>query len=303
MKKTIALLAAAVSFGFAIGNGTGFAASPPPLAPPIAAAWFYMADSKKDYDKIPPEWSKVNFKDVDLLIVGPAGIQGHGFNFGLYNTQRTGNLATRFKWVIQTARQQNPKIRIIVSQWWGNGGDVWGQTLEELKGGSSAIKTYADSVAKFLGSYLTFAGGVDGYDIDYESENVVDYTDKITSEIRTRLDALSKAKDGRPFYVTVSPSETRYLKPAVPSLSFVNMQTYAGGTGLAPGDFTALGLKPQQLLYGICPETDCTTPSLEQVESQYTDNKLAGIHLWRLNSDNFVPEGKVQAQIYKFLHP
>jgi hypothetical protein len=30
--------------------------------------------------------------------------------------------------------------------------------------------------------------------------------------------------------------------------------------------------------------------------------RLAGIHLWRLNSDNYTHEGQMQAQIYNFLH-
>lgn len=110
-------------------------------------------------------------------------------------------------------------------------------------------------------------------------------------------------RSGRPFYLTVSPADTTYLNTAVTSLNFVNMQTYAGGIYLTPQDFTEIGLKPQQLLYGICPETNCGTQSVSEVESQYTDNKLAGIHLWRLNSDNYIEEGQVQAQIYSFLHP
>jgi hypothetical protein len=303
MTKTVASLAAAAFMAFMIGNGAAFADPFPVITPPIAAAWFYMSDNQ-DYNTIPPEWSNVNFKDVDVLNLGPAGIQGDGTTFGLYNSQKTGNLAKRFKWVIQTARRQNPKIRIIVSQWWGNGTGIWGKPLQALNGNAGAIKAYTDSVVKLINAYLTFEGGVDGYDVDYENPgNVVGYIDKVASEIRTKLDALSKAKGGRPFYVTVSPSETTYLKAAVPALSFVNMQTYAGGSGLTPQDFTKLGLKAQQLLYGICPETACPTPTVSEVESEYTKNNLAGIHLWRLNSDNYVQEGQVQAQIYKFLHP
>jgi hypothetical protein len=303
MKKTIAALAAAASFAFVIGNGTGFAASPAPITPPIAAAWFYMSDDQ-DYGTIPSTWSNIPFKDVDVLYVGPAGIQRDSGEFGLYNSKKTGDLANRFNWVIETARGKNPNIKIIVSQWWGNGLRIWGRPLTALHGKIPAVKTYAASVAAFLKQYLSVGGGVDGFDIDYEDPgNVVPEVALITAEIRAQLNALSQSTGGRPFYVTVSPATTTYLKQAVPSLSFVNMQTYAGGSGLTPQDFTALGLQSQQLLYGICPESNCSTPTLQQVETQYTDNNLAGIHLWRLNSNNYKYENAVQAQVYKFLHP
>jgi len=41
------------------------------------------------------------------LNIGPAGVQADG-TFGLYNSLATGDLANRFKWVIATARSQNP---------------------------------------------------------------------------------------------------------------------------------------------------------------------------------------------------
>lgn len=268
---------------------------------PISTAWMYMSDDK-DYKTIPQSWSKINFKDVDVLNVGPAGVQAGDGTFGLYNTPATGDLANRFRWIIQTARSQNQNIKIIISQWWGDGDGIWGSALDSLNT-SAAISTYTDTVAAFLQSYLSVSGGVDGYDIDYESNNVLSSVPTIVSQIRTKMEALSQANGGRPFYLTVSPAQTDYLDQAVTSLDFVNMQTYAGSKYLTPQDFTGLGLKTQQLLYGICPETSCGTRSVSEVESEYTKNNLAGVHLWRLNSGNYVEEGQVQAQIYKFLHP
>jgi hypothetical protein len=61
-------------------------------------------------------------------IVGPAGVQANG-TFGLYNSVRTGDLANRFKWILRTARAQNPRIKIIVSQWWGDGTGIWRSAL------------------------------------------------------------------------------------------------------------------------------------------------------------------------------
>ena len=273
---------------------------PKPIELPISAAWMYMSDDQQ-YNTIPQTWSKINFKNVDVLNVGPGGVQSNG-TFGLFNSDETGDLANRFKWIIQTARNQNPNIKIIISQWWGDQGDhIWGKGLDSLDG-DKAIPTYTSSVIEFLHSYLNVSGGVDGYDIDYESNNVVSNISKITSLIRLGMNGLSETFK-RPFYLTVSPSTTTYLDKAVGSLNFVNMQTYAGGVYLTPQDFTKLGLKSQQLLYGICPETNCDSPEIPAVESAYTKNNLAGIHLWRLNSGDYIKEGQWQAQIYRFLHP
>ncbi len=324
MKNTIFRLMAAVSLALVFLSGVlpmaanaqrqGHAPQPvtpanvtPRITPPVAAAWLYMADDQ-DYNTIPAFWSNIDFKQVDVLFVGPAGIQADG-TFGLYNSAKTGDLANRFKWVIQRARSQNPKIRIIASQWWSASYEIpknaliWGRPLSVLSSDADVTK-YTSSAVAFVKSYLGVGGGIDGYDIDYESANVVAKTPQITAQIKAGLAVLSKSpRSFRKFYVTVSPADTDYLQGAVPSIDYVNMQTYAGGGGLSPQSFTALGFKPLQLLYGICPETDCPTPSVAQVEQQYKQYGLAGIHLWRLNSGNYVQEGQVQAQIYKFLHP
>ncbi|MCJ1433334.1 hypothetical protein MMC27_002694 [Xylographa pallens] len=272
----------------------------PSLASPIAAAWLYMSDNQ-DYHTIPSEWSAINFKIVDVLFLAPAGLQSDG-TFGLYQSDKTGPLAHRFKWVVETARSQNPTIKIIVSQWWGSGATIWGYDLSTLQD-SQAIEKYTDSVQAFLKTWLSVAGGIDGYDVDYEAGNVVANAPTILAQVRSKLDALSKDSDGRPFYLTVSPAAVAYLPQAVPSLSYVNMQTYAGGYYLSPQVFLAMGLRPQQLLYGICPETGCMTRSVKQVEEEYESNKLAGVHLYRLNSDNYMQELQVQKEIYTFLHP
>lgn len=288
-----------VSLPAAAENPPAQAAAGNGITLPISTAWIYMADDQA-YNQIPAYWSKVDFSDVDVLTVGPAGVQADG-TFGLYKSAKTGDLANRFKWVIERARAQNPKIKIIVSQWWGNGDGIWGRPLSALQS-DAAIQKYTSSVYDFLAAYLKTAGGVDGYDIDYEANNISPKTKVIAQQIRAQLSRLSQASGGRPFYLTVSPASTQDLKAAVGFVDFVNMQTYAGGSGLSPKDFLNMGLKSSQLLYGICPETNCPTPTFPQVKQAYITYKLAGIHLWRLNSDNYQDEGKVQRQVSNFLH-
>ena len=284
--------------------GSGFGGSaqlsdPSQLSRPIATAWMYLADDQ-DYEEIPESWSSIDFRTADVLNVGPAGVQQDG-TFGFYQSRKTGDLAKRFKWVLRNARAQNPDIKIIVSQWWGYGDDIWGQPLSVLRSGKD-VKKYTTSVGDFLAEYLDESGGVDGFDIDYEDNNISARTEDITGQIRAELDQLSRAHQDRPFYQTVSPSTTGYLGDAVEYLDYVNMQTYDGGIDLIPEFFLSLGFTSNQLLFGVCPETDCPSPSLQEAEDAYNENDLAGIHVYRLNSGNQQEEGEVQQQVYQFLH-
>ena len=144
-----------ISLGFLLIAALPAAAENPPakaaaangITLPISTAWMYMADDQA-YNQIPSYWSQIDFSDVDVLNVGPAGVQADG-TFGLYNSAQTGDLAHRFKWIIQTARKQNPKIKIIVSQWWGDGTGKWGSALAGVQG-DAAIQKYARSVGSFL---------------------------------------------------------------------------------------------------------------------------------------------------------
>ena len=252
----------------------------------------YLSDDL-DYTTIPPKWSKINFATVDLLLIGPLGVQDDG-TFGLYNSEKTGPLAHRFKWVLQRARTQNPGIKIFASQFWGGSPQQWGSDLSALKN-AQAVEKYAKSVQTFMQTWKQ----VDGYDVDYEDTNVRENIGDILRQVRNKLDLI---QDGRHFHVSVSPSETTYLKPAVPVLDFVNMQTYSGGISLTPKDFLDLGLKPQQLLYGYNAEIPSEGHSIPTCEKAYIDGNLAGIHVWRLDSSDEQAELERQKKIYSFLH-
>ena len=262
------------------------------LTPPIAAAWMYLSDDL-NYTTIPPKWSKIDFATVDLLLIGPLGVQADG-TFGLYSSPKTGPLAHRFQWVLQKARTQNPGIKIFASQFWGASPHQWGSDLSALKD-AQAVEKYASSVQTFMKTWKQ----VDGYDVDYEDTNVREEIGDILRQVRTKLDLI---RDGRHFDVSVSPSETTFLKTAVPALSFVNMQTYSGGISLTPKDFLDLGLKSEQLLYGYNAEIPSQGHSIPDCEKAYTDGNLAGIHVWRLDSSDEQAELERQKKIYEFLH-
>lgn len=264
---------------------------------PIAAAWLYMTDSQ-DYNSVPDTWNTIDFSLVDVLYVAPFGLQADG-TFGLYNSQKTGPLNHRFEWVLQKARSQNKNIKVLASQFYGGKlgkSTTYGYDWSSLKD-DAAIKKYTSSVADFVKKSQNTNGGIDGFDVDFESSNVIASAAKILSQIRSKLDAL-----GGKYYITVSPSVTDYLKEAKDSIDFVNMQNYAGGYGLEVESFTAIGFKSTQLLFGICPEAACQTRPIDYVKNQVKTKKLAGVHLWRLDSSNYKHELDWQKQIFNFLH-
>ncbi|KAL8829943.1 MAG: hypothetical protein Q9191_001715 [Dirinaria sp. TL-2023a] len=271
---------------------TGNSANTATISRPIAATWMYLSDDS-NYTSIPPKWQHISFTDVDLLLIGPVGIQDDG-TFGLYSSSKTGSLAHRFQWTIQRARAHNPNIKIFGSQFWGSNPHTWGSDLSALHN-ASAIEKYATSVKTFMENWKQ----VEGYDVDYESTNVRASIGDILKQVRTKLDEIN---DGREFSISVSPASTTYLKAAVPALSFVNMQTYSGGISLTTKDFLDLGLKPQQLLYGYNAEIPQQSHSIPETEKAYEDGHLAGIHVWRLDSSDSKAEGDRFRQIAAFLH-
>lgn len=297
---TIRLLAATALLALLCACGGG--ATNRPAAPPIAAAWFYLADTH-DYQNIPDEWRQVSFDKVDVLYVGPGGIQD-GNRFGFHESAGTGRLAHRFEWLVETARRDNPDIKIVVSQWWGQGQGIWGRPLAALDG-EAALQAYAQSVGDFIAHYQTYAGGryaIDGFDIDYEDNNVTPRFPALAARLGATLKALS-ARYGKPLRLTLSPADGSYLdRASLAPFDYINMQSYAGGMDIPPDAFLAEGVPARKILYGICPETNCDSFSTAQVLATYRRYGLAGVHLWRLNSDNHAHEGQVQAAIHAGLH-
>lgn len=272
-------------------------------AAPIAAAWFYLSDTH-DYQNIPSHWPQIAFDKVDVLYVGPAGVQDNGV-FGLFDSASTGPLRNRFEWLVDRARQDNPNIRIVISQWWGNGEQVWGKPLSALQG-EADVGAYVQSVADFLTYYQTYAAGryaLDGFDIDYEDNNVTPDFPLLATSLGQAMQTLT-ARHGKPFRLTLSPADGDYLDAtSLAPFDHINMQSYAGGIDIPPEAFLDMGVPANRLLFGICPETNCDTFSVNEVLDQYRRHGLAGVHLWRLNSDNYLYEGQVQRQIHAALHP
>eukprot|EP00421_Protoceratium_reticulatum_P073867 CAMPEP_0168428168 /NCGR_PEP_ID=MMETSP0228-20121227/36721_1 /TAXON_ID=133427 /ORGANISM="Protoceratium reticulatum, Strain CCCM 535 (=CCMP 1889)" /LENGTH=286 /DNA_ID=CAMNT_0008442225 /DNA_START=71 /DNA_END=931 /DNA_ORIENTATION=+ len=245
----------------------------------VTASWMYLAETEADW------WYTVPFAQVDVLYIAPAGIQrSQGGRFGMLP-----ELETKFVKVAAAARKANPSIRLLVSQWWGEGKeDVWGESLAKL----GDINAYARSVASFVEQHC-----LDGFDIDYEGGNVLDDFTPLATALRSALDS---SKPG--LLLTVSPDEAGGLtSESLRHVDYVNMQSYAGGNGLAPSKFTGLGFPSTSLIYGICPESNCAGPSAESACSTVKASGLGGIHVWRLNSDNHDAEGQTLERVRQMM--
>lgn len=244
----------------------------------------YIAETEQDW------WYQIPYDKVDVMYLGPAGIQrDDGGNFGLLPA-----LKDRFSKVVSKARAMNPAIKIVVSQWWGTGQErVWGEDLSQIRGSSSKVHAYAQSVANFIREY-----GLDGYDVDYESSNVIPDMSELISSVRSALDS---TKSG--LLLTLSPASTSYLTSEnLKHVDYINMQSYAGGRGIGVSAYTSLGFPSTSLHYGICPETNCYGDSVETACSMVRSNNLGGVHVYRLNSDNYAHEDQTQETMYTKIH-
>ena len=204
----------------------------------------------------------------------------------------------------------------MATHWYGD--DVDGMGLGGLKT-DDQISKFTDSVASVLkasqsqtltlDSGKTVSARIDGYDVDVEENSLEPQLAKVMSQVRSKLDAVSKSP---PFYVSITPASTTYLghTSLATSLNSLNMQNYDGGTSTSPQNYLDAipGLKPQQLAYGMTAEKTMvnTETSLDSILSAYkvgVDNaNFAGLWMWRLNSDNSIYESAVLATIYEQVH-
>ena len=301
------------------------------------------------WDDIPPNWSQIRFDTFDFLYISPFEISPtrasfvpgrdvydpsrDGIVFGCTGgtvKNRTGIYTKRFEWIIRQARSQNPKVKIMVMQFYG-GPDFTVLNTEQLR------KDYTDSVRDFLEewqhkTYKPDNGPeiqlrVDGYDVDYEwvdkkvgdtlireDGNRQPYAPDILHMIRQKVDSLSKTPK---FYVTITAADTHNLGHSKHSrdlahvLDFVNMQNYDGGSNCKPEKYLhdIPNLQPSQLVWGITvekPWLNVLPNSLDDNIQKYLNGvgtgQFAGIMVWRLNSDNWVYENMVQLAVYNKVH-
>ena len=284
-------------------------------------------DSKLGWDFIPDKFKLLRFDTVDILNIAPFFIiEDQDFIFGGYGGTKdnpTGLLTKQFEWIVRTARLQNPNVKIIVEQFYGNEGNYLKLDNEEK------IGKYTDSVAHFLSLWQnktyhdaatnkTVSLRVDGYDVDYEwtkenAGNQQPWAPEVLSQIRSKVDALNASPN---YLVTLTPASTTGLTDSGKDLSkvfdYVVMQNYDGGSGTTPDHYLQAipGLKPSQLIFGITAEVvernlgtvrsiDAAISAFQKEYKGTTETgPLAGLFVWRLNSDDWVFENMALLALY-----
>ena len=208
--------------------------------------WETGPDSGVAWNEVPPTWSQIRFDAVDVLFITPFGLTKNN-TFGLYTAaDGKASLTNQFEWVVQNARLQNPKIKIIATQWYTASAD--GGTFSTLVT-DDKIAEYANAVAKFLRQsqttkYLvsgrTVSGRIDGWDVDLEGTCLTSSLPKTLSALRSKVD--------KQYQISICPAWLTDLEGVdSKSLDYVNMQNYDGGHGMDPKEYisTIVGLQPE----------------------------------------------------------
>ena len=296
----------------------------------LAAAWMYIADADWcppgvydfNYTSVPSYWESIDYSKVDILLVGPIGVQqgaaGEGAGtIGLVGATNAfnktvswcgtsepvqlvdanfGSLDRRFAAVLAQARERNPAISIRASIWWSDEScpnNEWGRGMCVARDYSEMeMMELARSARDFLERWK-----LQGLDIDYESGNVF-------PKISMFLKAAKLVFDGA-YELSIAPATKKYVQKSRPYLDQIFMQTYEGGAadGINPMFFLRKGFDSKQLFYGLCPESNChQAPTLRYATTKVVQYTLAGTHLWRLNSDNYVVEDGMQKNAYKVMN-
>jgi len=282
------------------------------------AHWCEGISGRFDFadDANPEHWNLVDYTQMDILLIGPIGVQSDG-SLGIVGIDHTfakevqpwmgcsnltaggvvanlsfGSLEPRFARVVAKARRDNPGIDIRVSVWWTascNGRSTeWGDSLSCALSGADDFASFARSARSFLEAWH-----LQGLDIDYESANVFAGFPAVAASLH---DVFASE-----YVLSVSAARVDYLREVVGHVDEVFMQTYAGGWWLSARDFLELGFAPRSLFYGLCPETDCDGPSLVVAAAAVAQDDLGGTHLWRLNSDNHAAERAMQAEAHALM--
>jgi GH18 family chitinase len=145
----------------------------------------------------------------------------------------------RVKLIVQTARNKNPSINILISLGWG-ANDAGKAALTPV--------AFADSVRTLVQAYE-----LNGFDIDFESTNVKPAAMlALAKEIRR---SLNKTPSRRPMIMTITPAQREGLnKNVLEQFTYVMPQTYdhGGGIKLAGATWFAQQLGSySRIVYGL----------------------------------------------------
>jgi GH18 family chitinase len=203
----------------------------------------------------------------------------------------------RVKLIVQTARNKNPSINILISLAWA---------ANDAGKAALAPVAFADSVRTLVQAYE-----LNGFDIDFESTNVEPAALlTLAKEIRR---SLNKIPSRRPMIMTITPAQRDGLnKDVLEQFTYVMPQTYVhGGNGTNFADATWLAKQLDgsysRIVYGLNSEGNIgESDNPRKFADKAKANRAAGIFAWRLNGDsvdqNGSPTFATAAKMWKLMN-
>jgi hypothetical protein len=254
-----------------------------PISGPVVCQFFGIFDgiSKDQYGRIV---AKAPFDKCNLLIL--AFVHAVQNDKGEYVAQFTNGRdngfpydpkdsdADRVNLIVQTARNKNPGIRILLSL---------GYDGNEVGNAASTPVPFADSVRALAETY-----GLNGLDIDFEFPDSIHSSALLTlaQQLRTSLNA---AKPKRPVVLTITPAQKEGLDAkALQAFDYTMPQSYGNNPSYADQYAKILNNSYSQIVYGVSTEGPIGQTN-DPADYVAAAKKAAGFFGWRLDNDSLSP--------------
>ena len=272
--------------------------------PVIGAYWFLYPNPDDDtYSLVMQEKEKIPWTKINRLYIAFATVKG-----GVLADLPTGDspedaarreeMQRRIREIVALGRQNNPDLEIFIVS---NFGD---SLNDEYLAAAQDPDKFAGSVSAYLKEY-----DLDGYDMDWESGNIDDYSPQLTTLLAAcheRLAADGKSARGRPYLLThtVWPGVESAATVAglAGSVDQLNLMTY--GTGdkydlpAYAASYNASGFPYDRMIGGIESErgySDGEGPDTQEsvaAKCAFTrEHGMAGLFEWRIDND-MRPDGE-----------
>ncbi len=265
----------------------------------IAAYWYLYPDPNDDsyslvmsaQDQIP--WTKINRLYIGFATVKDGVLTDLPAGASADNAAQRAEMQRRIHEIVALCRQNNPNAEIFIT----SNFDERKLDPEYLLAAQDPQK-FADSVLAYLKEY-----DLDGYDMDWESGQINDYSSQLTSLLSTchaTFAAAGNNPHGRPYLLThtvwpgVESAET--VAGLKDSVDQINIMSY--GTGdkydlVSYADsYAEAGFPYEKMIGGVESEsgyTDNVGPDTEDsvaAKCAYVkEHNLAGLFEWRIDND------------------
>jgi GH18 family chitinase len=295
MKSTVRFNLIPYGFILLVVVALVFAGSARPVRaedPKMVAVYFGMFDGHYTdtirQDQTP--WSR-----LDRVYIAFATVKGGALTDINIPGVPTAEAQERIRNLVTLCRNANPTAEIFISSNYGDEEDQ-----EYLKAAKHPSR-FADSVLKYLQTY-----GLDGYDMDWESQYIDDYAGQLKALLSATY---SKLKGAGPSPTGGEYKLTHTIWPGVHSPSTVaaisdyvdglNLMTYGTNSNLEDyaSSYADAGVPYEKMLAGVESEfgysggTD-TQESIGQKADFVAQHNLAGMFVWRMENDMCTPDGE-----------